>query len=337
MQRIRVLLLFGGQSAEHEVSIASARNVFAAMDDRKYDISLCYITKDGHWRLVEDIENLESHHNLLPVLGGKHFLVQPAGRSIVPDVIWPVLHGPNGEDGTVQGLAKLMHIPIVGCDVLSSALCMDKEMSKRLLRAAGLKVADFAVHYVHEPTPSFSHITLQLGNPVFVKPANMGSSVGIYKVHDEAQFIKALEEAHVFDKKVLIEQAIVGREIECSVLGNHNPTASVVGEVEPQNDFYSYNAKYSSESGTIFTIPANIDPQMADSIRQDALTAYKALGCRGMARVDVFLTPEGTVVVNEVNTLPGFANSSVYPKLWRATGMSYAELADKLITFALKP
>lgn len=337
MQRIRVLLLFGGQSAEHEVSIASARNVFAAMDDRKYDISLGYITKDGHWRLVEDIENLDSHHTLLPVLGGKHFLVQPTGHSIVPDVIWPVLHGPNGEDGTVQGLAKLMHIPIVGCDVLSSALCMDKEMSRRLLNAEGLQATDYAVHYAHEPIPNFSHITLQLGNPLFVKPANMGSSVGVYKVHDEASFSRAVEEAHKFDKKILIEQAITGREIECAVMGNHNPVASGVGEVNPQDDFYSYDAKYSPISEAKVIIPADVAESIAESVRKTALTAYKALGCSGMARVDVFVTPDGQVVVNELNTLPGFTNISMYPKLWRATGMTYGELVDKLITFALKP
>ncbi|HET9411328.1 MAG TPA: D-alanine--D-alanine ligase family protein [Candidatus Saccharimonadales bacterium] len=337
MQRIRILLLFGGQSAEHEVSIASAHNVFAALDDRKYDISLCYITKDGHWRLVEDIENLESNHTLLPVLGGKHFIVQPAGHSIVPDVIWPVLHGPNGEDGTVQGLAKLMHIPVVGCNVLSSALCMDKEMSRRLLKAEGLQTTEYAVHLAHEPTPNFSHITLQLGNPVFVKPANMGSSVGVFKVHNEAEFARALEQAHAFDTKVLIEQAITGREIECAVMGNHEPLASGVGEVDPEDDFYSYDAKYSPTSEAKVIIPADVTEEVAESVRKIALTAYKTLGCSGLARVDVFVTSDGQVVVNELNTLPGFTNISMYPKLWRATGMSYAELVDKLITFALKP
>ena len=337
MQRIRILLLFGGQSAEHEVSIASAHNVFAALDDRKYDISLCYITKDGHWRLVEDIENLDSHNSLLPVLGGKQFVVQPAGHSLMPNVIWPVLHGPNGEDGTVQGLAALMHIPIVGCDVLSSALCMDKEMSRRLLKAEGLHTTEYTVHYAHELPPNFSHITLQLGNPVFIKPANMGSSVGVFKVHDEAEFTRALQEAHKLDKKVLIEQAITGREIECAVMGNGDPLASGVGEVDPEDDFYSYDAKYSPTSEAKVIIPADVSEEIAENVRQTALTAYRALGCSGMARVDVFVTPDNRVVVNELNTLPGFTNISMYPKLWRATGMTYTELVDKLITFALKP
>ncbi|HKX72766.1 MAG TPA: D-alanine--D-alanine ligase family protein [Candidatus Saccharimonadales bacterium] len=338
MQRIRVLLLFGGESSEHEVSIASARNVYAAMDDRAYDITLGYISKDGHWHIVEDIEVLEGQHrSLLPVLGARHFVVEPGGHTIVPDVILPILHGTNGEDGTVQGLARLMRLPIVGCDVLSSAICMDKEVAKRLLRSAGIAVADDVVLRRGDAMPDFPHITLQLGNPVFVKPANQGSSVGVSKVYTEAQFAQAVEEAFVYDSKVLIEQGITGRELECSVLGNHAPEASGIGEVKsPEGNFYSYDAKYSPTSTTELFIPADISEEAAEKIRTIALASYRALECQGMARVDVFLTEEGTVYVNELNTLPGFTNISMYPKLWRQAGLSYSQLIDKLIRLALE-
>lgn len=339
MQRIRVLLLFGGESTEHEVSLASARNVYAALDDRKYDISLGYITKDGHWRLIEDIESLESgaHQHLLPVLGGRHFSVQPRGTTIVPDVILPILHGLNGEDGTVQGLAKLLHIPVVGCGILGSALCMDKEVAKRLLKAAKVPVLDYAVHFAHEPRPDFAQLTLQLGNPVFVKPANAGSSVGVSKAYDDAHFTQALEHAHKHDKKVLIEQAAVdGRELECAVLGNEHPEASGVGEVVPDREFYSYDSKYDPESTTKLIIPADLAEETVVQIRELALKAYAVLECRGLARVDFFMTPDGKVYLNELNTMPGFTNISMYAKLWRASGLSYPALIDKLVNLALE-
>lgn len=336
MQRIRVLLVFGGQSAEHEVSIASARNVHAAMDDATYDITLAYITKDGTWHIVPDIEQLEGEHEtLLPVLGSKHFVVEPGGALVTPDVILPILHGPNGEDGSVQGLAQLLNIPIVGCGVIGSAVCMDKDVAKRLLLQAGLPVADFLVHRFGDATPDFSHITLKLGNPVFVKPANMGSSVGVSKVHTEQEFTAALANALKYDNKVLIEQAITGRELECAVLGNESPEASGIGEVEAPEGFYSYDEKYSAESHTGLRIPAEISEEEVQKIRTIALRAYRALECRGMARVDVFLTPGGDVFINELNTLPGFTNISMYPKLWRESGVGYAELIDRLVGFAL--
>jgi D-alanine-D-alanine ligase len=338
MQRIRVLLLFGGESSEHEVSIASARNVYAAMDDRAYDITLGYISKDGHWHIVEDIEVLEGQHrSLLPVLGARHFVVEPGGHTIVPDVILPIIHGTNGEDGTIQGLARLLKLPIVGSGVLASAMCMDKEVTKRLLRDAGVAVADHVVCRRGDAMPDFPHITLQLGNPVFVKPANQGSSVGVSKVYTEAQFTAAVEEAFKYDSKILIEQGITGRELECAVLGNHAPEASGVGEIKPpEGSFYSYDAKYSPTSTTELFIPADISEETAEKIRTMSLATYRALECRGMARVDVFLTEDGTVYVNELNTLPGFTNISMYPKLWREAGLSYSQLIDKLIRLALE-
>ncbi len=337
MSRIRVLLLFGGQSPEHDVSIASARNVYAALDDRTYDISLCYIGRDGHWHVVEDIEQLEGKHPLLhPVLGGKHFMTEPGNKPLVPDVLLPVLHGTNGEDGSVQGLAQLTGIPIVGCGVLGSAVCMDKEISKRLLRAAGIQVADYVLHRAHEPLPKFAQLTLQLGNPLFVKPASQGSSVGVHRVFDEAGFVDALHEAHTYDRKVLIEQAMNGREIECSILGNEKPEASGLGEVRPEaGAFYDYDAKYSVHSKTELFIPADVPDDIAQKVRETALLAYKTLECRGLARVDFFVSDAGDIWLNELNTLPGFTNISMYPKLWRQSGLGYAQLIDKLIALAL--
>jgi D-alanine-D-alanine ligase len=339
MQRKSVLLVFGGESPEHEVSIASARNVFAALDDRKYDISLGYITKEGHWQLVDDIESLEgSQKTLLPALGGKHFVAEPGNHKVVPDVILPILHGHNGEDGSVQGLAQLLHVPIVGCGIIGSAVCMDKEVAKRLLKAAGLPVADYVVYRRGDAMPAFSHITLELGNPVFVKPAGAGSSVGVSKVYNEAQFTEAMAEALKYDRKVLIEQAMNGHEVECSVLGNDKPEASGVGEVKPSNteDFYSYDAKYSQTSETELNIPADLPEETAEKVRTAAIAAYRALECRGLARADFFVTDDGSVVVNELNTLPGFTNISMYPKLWQVAGLGYSQLLDKLIALALE-
>ena len=337
MHRTRVLLLFGGESAEHEVSIASARNVFAAMDDRKYDILLCYITKDGHWRLVEDIESLDgAHHALLPVLGGRHFVTEPGNKSVVPDVILPILHGPNGEDGSVQGLAKMAHIPIVGCQIIGSAICMDKDVARRLLKAADIPVVDYMVYHKGQTMPVFSKVTLQLGNPVFVKPANLGSSVGVYKVHDEAEFNHAMAGALKYDSKILIEQAITSpREVECSVLGNHDPRASGLGEINPHADFYSYDSKYSPESQAELIIPAKLDEDLTNKIRELAVKAYQTLECRGLSRVDFFVSGD-KVILNELNTMPGFTNISMYPKLWREAGLGYSQLIDKLIELALE-
>lgn len=340
MHRTRIMVLFGGESAEHEVSIASARNVFAALDDRAYDIYLCYISKAGTWHLVESIETLEGDHPLLtPVLGEKHFVTNPGNKSIVPQVILPILHGQNGEDGSVQGLAQLLHIPIVGCGITGSAICMDKDVAKRLLKEAGIAVVDSITHRAHEPLPAFSHVSLALGNPVFVKPACEGSSVGVSRVYNEEQFADAVTEAHKYDPKILIEQAVQGHEVECAVLGNARPEASSVGEIKPTEaeGFYSYDAKYSPASQTELLIPAELPEDITQKVRDTAVAAYKVLECRGLARIDFFVTDKGEVFVNEINTLPGFTNISMYPKLWREVGLGYSQLIDKLISLALEP
>ena len=337
MKRIEVLLLFGGESAEHEVSIASARNVVAAIDATKYDLRLCYITKEGQWRLVDSLDSLiEPAETLMPVLGEKQF-VTSRGQTITPDVLLPILHGPNGEDGSVQGVAQMLHVPIVGCGVLGSAVCMDKDVTNRLLKAAGMRVADYATHHQSDPEPSFAEISQRLGPELFIKPANLGSSVGVSKVNDEKSFRAGLATAHTHDRKVIIQRAVDGaRELECSVLGNHQPKASAVGEIKPNADFYSYDAKYDPESQAELIIPAQLDSKITEELRTTAIKAFEVLECRGLARADFLLAEDGTLYINELNTMPGFTNISMYPKLWAEEGLGYSQLIDRLIELALE-
>ena len=253
------------------------------------------------------------------------------------DVVFPIVHGTLGEDGSLQGMLRMANLPFVGSDVLGSAACMDKDVTKRLLRDAGLHIAPFVtLTRANRDKHSFASISAQLGLPLFVKPANQGSSVGVSKVSSEAQYAEAVRLAFEFDHKVVVEQGIKGREIECAVLGNDFPQASTCGEVVLNSDFYSYDTKYIDDKGAQVVVPADIDPAINDKIRAIAIEAYQALGCCGMARVDVFLTPENDVVINEINTLPGFTNISMYPKLWQASGLGYTDLITRLIELALE-
>jgi D-alanine-D-alanine ligase len=339
MNRTSVLFLFGGESSEHEVSISSARNVYAALDDTKFDITLCFIDKEGKWWLLNDFSMSISTHDapqLVPVIGSACFVTVPSSHIIKPDVILPVLHGKNGEDGSVQGLAQLLHIPIVGCDMTASALCMDKVATKQILQTNDIPVVDYEVHRRSEATPDFETVTGKLGNPLFVKPARAGSSVGVNKVTNADEFAAALEEAHRHDQIVLIERGLNAREIEVAVLGNPpQHEASRAGEIVPDGEYYSYDAKYSSSSDSRVIIPAEIDEAIEQRIRDLAQRIFEILGCRGLARVDFFLLEDGTVYLNEVNTLPGFTNISMYPKLWRESGLNYPQLIERLISLAL--
>lgn len=338
MDRTKVLLLFGGESSEHDVSISSARNVYAAIDSDKYDTQLCYIDRHGKWWLLDEFEQEIDNSNspqIMPVLGGKGFVTLPGDHLIKPDVLLPILHGHGGEDGSVQGLAQLVHLPIVGCDLTASAIAMDKLATKEILNANGIKSASYEVHYDYQPTPDFGKITMRLGSPIFVKPASAGSSVGVSKVRDEDDFLKALSEAHRHDEVVLIEEAISGRELEIAVLGTPpNHKASGVGEIKPGDDFYSYDDKYASDSHATVNIDPDLDDAVRQEIRDKALRIYEILGCKGLARVD-FIVRDAEVLVMEVNTLPGFTNISMYPKLWREQGLSYAGLIETLIDDAL--
>lgn len=340
MQRQTILLLFGGESSEHDVSISSARNVYAAIDDTKFDVLLGYIDRAGKWWLIDSLDGEISAGDavqLVPSMGNREFITLPETQAIRPDVIFAILHGKNGEDGSVQGLAQLLHIPIVGCDMTASSVCMDKILAKQICEANAISVVPSVIYRAGDPTPDFSQLSVHLGLPLFVKPTRSGSSVGVSKVFTEDEFRTALDVALAEDSTVLIERGIAGRELEVAVLGNPpHHKASVVGEIMLADDFYSYEAKYSSESLSQGVMPAEIDSATSDRIRDMARRTYAALGCSGLARVDFFLADDGTVYMNEVNTIPGFTNISMYPKLWRHEGVSYSALIEQLIGFALK-
>lgn len=340
MQRKTVVLLFGGESSEHDVSVSSARNVYAAIDNTKFDVVLVYIDRQGKWWLLESFGDVIETHGasqLAPVMGSESFVTIPSGRVVKPDVILPILHGKNGEDGSVQGLSQLLHIPIVGCDMTASAISMDKLATKEILMTHGIPVVPYVAHRIGSPAPDFNHLSMKLGSPMFVKPARAGSSVGVSKIYSEEELTKALDVAHQHDDVVLIERGIVARELEVAALGNppHHKISSV-GEVKPGEDFYSYDDKYSSQSTSQVMIPAEIDEALTSKVRRMAGNVYEILGCRGLSRVDFFLADDGTLYVNEINTLPGFTNISMYPKLWREQGISYSQLIEDLISAALE-
>ncbi len=353
-KKIRVGVLFGGKSAEHEVSLKSARNVIQAIDKSKYEVVLVGIDRGGNWRLSAPSDlYVEAAGSELPALtaddtdagvmlvprgaGGAH-LVRSSDHERLEalDVVFPVLHGPFGEDGTIQGMLKLADIPFVGAGVLGSAVAMDKDVMKRLLREAGIPTPDFLAFSRSSVRIDFDAVVSRLGMPVFVKPANLGSSVGVSRVDGPEMFADALELAFQYDHKVLVEADAGGREIEVSVLGNEDPVASVPGEIIPHHRFYTYEAKYIDEQGAGLAIPADLPRATVHTVQALAIQAYKVLCCEGMARVDCFVRGRDDVLINEINTIPGFTRISMYPKLWEASGMSYTELVDRLIQLAFK-
>jgi D-alanine-D-alanine ligase len=353
--KLQLAVLCGGQSAEHEVSIISAKNILQALNPEKYDIHLILITQQGQWYRFDSQQLFlatENPHELLTtphccqvavVLGQDEpmlIALTPHLQRYQIDVVFPVLHGTYGEDGTLQGLTKLVNIPTVGADVLGSAICMDKEVSKKLLQAANIPVAKWLS--LSRTTASEIHFTAvveQLGLPLFVKPANTGSSIGITKVKNQAQFNAAVKLALQYDNRILLEQYIAGREIECAVLGNESPQASLPGEIivhAERHEFYTYEAKYLDPNSAILKVPAELSVDLIGRIQAMAIAAFKACCCEGMARVDFFLTPEGQLYLNELNTIPGFTQISMYPKMWQVSGLAYSDLLDKLIQFALQ-
>jgi D-alanine-D-alanine ligase len=352
MGKTRVGIIFGGRSAEHEVSLQSAKNILDALDTARFEVTLIGIDKQGQWH-VSDPDSFLLHaadpSRIALNRSGQGVAVLPGAeqQQLVPatpaaalaqiDVVFPIVHGTLGEDGSLQGLLRMANLPFVGSGVLGSAVAMDKDVAKRLLRDAGLAVAPFAC-FTRGTAASADYAALvnQLGTPLFVKPANQGSSVGVSKVHTEQAFRAALGLALDYDNKALVESAITGREIECAVLGNDRPEASVCGEVVVHDAFYSYDTKYISDSGADVVVPADISAAEQQLIRTIAIRAYQALECAGLARVDVFLTPGGEVIVNEINTLPGFTRISMYPKLWAASGLDYTALISRLIDLALE-
>ncbi|WP_426445613.1 D-alanine--D-alanine ligase [Siccibacter colletis] len=352
MAKLRVGIVFGGKSAEHEVSLQSAKNIVDAIDKTKFDVVLLGIDKQGEWH-INDASNYllnaqdparialnrsENTVALVPGVAQAQLIESRQGEALSQvDVIFPIVHGTLGEDGSLQGMLRMANLPFVGSGVLGSAVSMDKDVAKRLLRDAGLNVAPFVtLTRTNRARFTFEAVTARLGLPLFVKPANQGSSVGVSKVTRADEFEAAVALAFEFDHKVLIEQGITGREIECAVLGNDHPQASTCGEVVVNDAFYSYDTKYIDDKGAQVVVPAAIDPQINDRIREIAVAAYQTLECAGMARVDVFLTPENEVIINEINTLPGFTNISMYPKLWQASGLDYQTLITRLIELALE-
>ncbi len=336
MSQYRILLAFGGESSEHDVSIRSARTILSGLSPQRYHVSLCYINRQGVWQLVETIDQHTADNlpQLTPQLGGGAFLID--GTTPLPiDVIFPALHGAHGEDGTVQGVAALSHIACVGPSVLSAAVSMDKDMTKRLAAAAGVPVVPWRTLTRHDQQPSFEELAEQLGSPLFVKPCRAGSSIGVHKAQTAKELTQALASAFQQDSTVLIEQAIDGREIELAVLGSSaDSRVSTAGEIISGSDFYDYDSKYSRTSQSRIAIPAALDPTILAALQEYALTAYRAINGQGMARVDFFVTANNRLFLNEINSIPGFTSISMYPKLWQAAGVPLASLLDQLITQA---
>lgn len=351
---MNVAVIFGGKSAEYEVSLVSATNIINSMDRAAYMPLLLAVDRQGEWYYNRHYRNAEVNLTTNNYFAGadKVYLSQ-AGPMVEVisktsndilasfEVAFPIVHGTYGEDGTLQGLLKAMDIPYVGPDVLGSAIAMDKDIAKRLFAAAGIPVAKWLTLYrdsqCEEPIPAYSEVVAQLGTPFFVKPANAGSSVGVSRVLSEADYEAALAEAFKYDHKLLVEEGVVGKELECAVLGNlGDMQASTVGEIVATKDFYSYDAKYVSSTGAQLQIPAAIDPDMLERIRQYALRACRAIHCEGMSRVDFLLSSDGHLVLNEINTLPGFTAISMYPKLWEHSGLHKGELIARLIALAIQ-
>lgn len=350
-EKLNVAVLCGGQSAEHEVSIQSAKNVIQALDPRRYTILPLFVSKQGTWYLLDSTEVILNNASMsaLPaeILGERLLLNlgsrNPFMRASEPftevkiDVIFPVLHGTHGEDGTLQGMLELLNIPYVGTGTLGSAVCMDKEITKQLLQAAGVAVAKWlVVHKGQGPELDFAEVVDALGLPFFVKPANTGSSVGVSKVKTSEDFAAALAMAEQYDHKIILEEFIPGREIECAVLGNDEVVASLPGEIIPHGEFYTYAAKYLDPEGASLKTPAELPSHLVEEVQRVAIKSFQALYGEGMARIDFFLTPDERLYVNEANTLPGFTQISMYPKLWAISGLSYCALVDRLLTLGLQ-
>jgi len=371
MRRLRIGVLFGGRSTEHEVSILSAQSIIAAMDPDRFEVVPLYIDKSGRWlfggslkRLIGDDAARQyvylppdpTQHSLVHARNGTESpspVVGVGGASPSPlvgegrggglpelDVIFPVFHGLNGEDGTIQGVLELANIPYVGAGVLGSALGLDKVYMKRAFAAVGLPIVDYIAitrrRYEEDPDAFIKLVEERIGYPCFSKFANSGSSVGTTKAHDRAELAAGLRLAATFDRKILVERAVDARELEVSVLGNDEPEASVVGEVVPAHEFYDYEAKYLDE-GSRLLIPAPIDAGVAEKVRAMAIEAFQAVDAAGMARVDFFLErTTGRIVLNELNTIPGFTRISMYPKLWEASGLAYPKLIERLVELAIE-
>ncbi|MEK6629037.1 MAG: D-alanine--D-alanine ligase family protein [Bdellovibrionota bacterium] len=345
----KIALVFGGRSAEHEVSLASALNIYDALDKSLFEPILLGVSKEGSWYYFSEADvfkkykslkdsELSSHQvvSLLSYHEKPYVLILKNHEKISIDCAFPIIHGTLGEDGTLQGYFKILNLPFVGCGVLSSSIGMDKDYMKRLLTGAKILNSNYIVLHKEED-PSYTDIVKKIGSPFFIKPANAGSSVGVHKIKSEIEFLKKINDSFLYDHKVIAEEFIEGREIECSVMGlNHHPKASLPGELIIQHEFYSYEAKYIDVAGAKIVIPAKVSDAQLKEIQALAVKTYKVLGCDGMARVDFFLKSDHTLYVNEINSLPGFTQISMYPKMWQASGLEYSELLTQLINLAFE-
>ncbi|MGL6106365.1 D-alanine--D-alanine ligase [Romboutsia sp.] len=351
MNKINIALIFGGKSGEHEVSLSSAASIYKHIDKDKYNVFTIGITKDGKWMYYEGSEenikngewvnlvNKNVEINLMPSGNKEVGILFEDGRVEKIDVLFPVLHGPYGEDGTIQGLFEISQIPYVGCGVLASSVGMDKLICKKVFSQIGLPQVDYTYtnkwSFTKNTDKELDEIESKLSYPIFVKPANLGSSVGISKVTNRKELLNGINEALEYDSRIVLEQGIDAREIEVAVLGNDDVKASIAGEIKPAKDFYDYEDKYINGASS-YDIPANIRTEDMDKIREMAIEAFKGIDGKGLSRVDFFIDKNSNeIFINEINTLPGFTSISMYPKMWDATGLSYSELIDKLIDLAL--
>jgi len=341
MARQRVAVILGGRSGEHEVSVVSARSVLDALDRERWDVVPIGISKSGAWLTPGQTQAALDARQRSFVTEGAPLLNAPEALAALStcDVAFPLVHGTYGEDGTLQGFLEMAGIPYAGAGVAASAIGMDKALMKALFREAGIPVTRYSVirswEYTLAQNDSMALIEHAIGYPCFVKPANGGSSVGVTRARSREDLPDAFTAAFAYDDKVVVEQAVIGREVECSVLGNERPEASIVGEIVPDREFYDYNSKYSAESSTQLYIPAPITEAATREIQQLAVRMYQVMGCEGYARVDFFLTPADKVIANEVNTIPGFTSISMYPKLWEASGLAYSDLLTRILELAL--
>jgi D-alanine-D-alanine ligase len=339
MSKRKIAILYGGRSVEHGVSINSARNIFEYIDKELFEPILIGISPKGVWYHTQTVtKEIEKGEPLFIQLNPSNPVFSTSkGKSFGADIIFPVLHGTDGEDGSIQGLIKAMDLPMVGTSVLGSAVSMSKLVTKRLLKEEGLPVADFlTAHFSEKDNLRFDEIEKKLGLPFMVKSASLGSSVGVSKVKSKEDFDKAISDSFRYDDNILMEEYVQGREIECAILGNEPALASLPGEIiiSKEYEFYTFDAKYVDGSAVSIDVPAKLEPTVQEKIRTLSLQAYHALSCEDFARVDLFLTKEGKVYVNEINTIPGFTNSSMFPMMWKERGVSFTELISKLISLA---
>ena len=349
MEKLKVLLLFGGESAEHEVSVISARSVCSAIDSSRYDVLPVGISRAGQWCLSESgYDALDCQAVSPEKMTSVHLAIDSGalirsdnGRPVdeVFDIVFPLLHGPNGEDGTVQGLLELAGLPYVGAGVAASAVGMDKELARAVFMAKGLAQTDYLVvhksRWQSHPNKVIDEIEDTLEYPVFVKPVNLGSSIGISKAADRDSLEKAIQKAACYDIKIMVERSVeLARELECAVLGNERPRASIIGEIVPGAEFYDYSTKYLDDRSQLI-VPADLPDSISEKIKEMSIEAFKAVDGAGLSRVDFLMSPSGEILINEINTMPGFTPISMYPRLWEASGIEYAELIDKLIELGL--